>query len=322
MTRLGLGTAPLGNLFKEVSDTDAAQTVRFAWDSGLRLFDTAPNYGYGLAERRVGALLRERPRDEFVLATKVGRLLRADAPHDPWRDTDDPLYKYESPVGQVPDYSYDGTMRSVEESLARLGLDRVDILHIHDPDDHAQEALKGAYAALAELRSQGVIRAVSVGMNQSALLAWFAREADFDCFLLANRYTLLDQTALADALPACVERGIGVIIGGVYNSGLLANPVPEATYDYVRADDGHVARALRLQDVCGRYGVPLKAAAIQFPLAYPAVATVLTGVRSAAELAENQDMMRYPVPADLWAELQSEGFLPAEAPLPAPAAGQ
>lgn len=159
MTRLGLGTAPLGNLFKEVSDTDAAQTVRFAWDSGLRLFDTAPNYGYGLAERRVGALLRERPRDEFVLATKVGRLLRADAPHDPWRDTDDPLYKYESPVGQVPDYSYDGTMRSVEESLARLGLDRVDILHIHDPDDHAQEALKGAYAALAELRSQGVIRA-------------------------------------------------------------------------------------------------------------------------------------------------------------------
>src|SRR5947209_4555710 len=207
-------------------------------------------------------------------------------------------------------------MRSVEESLARLGMDRIDILHIHDPDDHYEEAISGAYRALDRLRAGGSIAAIGAGMNQAEMLARFAREADFDCFLLAGRYTLLDQIALRELLPLCVERDIAVIAGGVYNSGILANPGPGAHYDYTPAPPELIERAQRIEAVCSRHGVPLKAAAIQFPLGHPAVACVVIGSRSVAELEENVDMFRHPIPADLWQELKFERLLPEEAPVP------
>ena len=227
---LGLGTAPLGGLLKAVEDDEALRVVEAAWQAGIRFFDTAPLYGYGLAERRLGAVLRTKARSEFVLATKVGRLLRADAPPDPSQS-----YKGVPPLNPVFDFSYDGVMRSVEESLTRLGFDRIEVAHIHDPDDNYEEALSGAYRALDRMRSEGTIKAVGAGMNQAQMLSRFAREADFDCFLLAGRYTLLDRVGADELLPLCVERGIAVIAGGVFNSGILADPNPGTTYDYKAA---------------------------------------------------------------------------------------
>lgn len=287
-------------------------TIERAWQRGVRFFDTAPLYGHGLAERRLGRALAGRARDDFVLATKVGRLLRKDAPSDPRQ----PFWKGVPPVNPVFDFSYDGVLRSVEESLERLGLDRVDILHVHDPDEHCDEALAGAYPALDRLRSEGAIGAVGAGMNQVELLLRFAREADFDCFLVAGRYTLLDQTALPELLPLCQERGLAVIAGGVYNSGILADPSPGARFDYALAPGPVLERAQRLQAVCAHHGVPLPAAAIQFPLAHPAVASVLVGARSAAELEESLRFLSLAIPADLWAELRSQGLLPEGAPVP------
>jgi D-threo-aldose 1-dehydrogenase len=272
--------------------------VETAWESGIRFFDTAPLYGHGLAERRLGSVLREKPRDEFVLATKVGRLLRADAPPEPGQ-----AYKGVPPVNPVFDFSYDGVMRSVEESLGRLGLDRIDVLHIHDPDEHFEEALAGAYRALDRLRADGTIGAVGAGMNQSEMLARLAREADFDCFLLAGRYTLLDRSGAVELLPLCVERDIAIIAGGVFNSGILANPSPGTTYNYRPAPPELVQRALRMNEACVRHGVELKAAAIQFPLRHPAVATVLTGCRSVTEVEENVSAFQSPIPDALWDEL-------------------
>lgn len=300
MTRLGLGTAFLGNLFVAVSDDEAHRVVEAAWDAGIRLYDTAPLYGHGLAERRLGAVLRTKPRDEFVLATKVGRLLRAGAPPEPGQS-----YVDVPSVNPVFDFSYDGVMRSVEESLDRFGLDRIDILHIHDPDAHFEEALMGAYPALARLRREGSIGGVGAGMNQWEMLARFARAADFDCFLLAGRYTLLDRSGADGLLPLCAERGIAVIAGGVFNSGILANPRPGGTFNYQAASPDVVAQAQRLDDICSRRGVPLKAAAIQFPLRNPAVPTVLTGCRSVAEVRENVHLFETPIPEDLWRELDA-----------------
>ncbi len=274
--------------------------VEAAWQAGIRFFDTAPLYGHGLAEQRLGAVLRGKPRDEFVLATKVGRLLREDAPPEPGQ-----AYKGVPPVNPVYDFSYDGVMRSVEESLARLGLDRVDVLHIHDPDEHFEEALAGAYRALDRLRAEGTIKAVGAGMNQAEMLVRFARDADFDCFLLAGRYTLLDRTGGAELLPLCVEKSIAIIAGGVFNSGILANPSPGATFNYQEAPPDLVHRALRMQELCARHGVELKAAAIQFPLRHPAVASVLTGCRSVREVEENVGMFQAPVPSALWDELDA-----------------
>jgi D-threo-aldose 1-dehydrogenase len=214
------------------------------------------------------------------------------------------------------DYSRDGVLRSVEQSLGRLGLDRVDILYIHDPDEHFAAAAGEAYPALDELRRQKVVSAIGVGMNQSPMLARFVRETDVDVVLCAGRYTLLDQRALADLLPACAERGVGVVIGGVYNSGLLADPSASAHYDYAPPTDDLVARARRLASICARHGVPLKAAAIQFPYGHPAVTSVLTGARSAAELAENVAMFGRPIPAELWDELTAEGELAPGTPAP------
>ena len=300
MTQLGLGSAPLGGLFAAVSDDEAHRVVEAAWQAGIRFFDTAPLYGHGLAEQRFGAVLRTKPRDEFVIATKVGRLLRKDAPPEPGQ-----AYKGAPPVNPVFDFSYDGVMRSAEESLVRLGLDRIDVLHIHDPDDHYEEALSGAYRALDRMRSEGTIKAVGAGMNQAEMLARFAREADFDCFLLAGRYTLLDRIGLKELLPLCVEKGIAIIAGGVFNSGILADPRPGATYNYQAAPPALLERALELEAVCSRRGVDLKAAAIQFPLRHPAVASVLTGCRSVAEVEENVRMFETPIPDTLWDELDA-----------------
>ena len=309
---LGLGTAPLGGLFTPVGERAADETIERAWSLGIRFFDTAPQYGNGLSERHLGRFLRTKPRDSFVLATKVGRLLRV-----PETATgEDAYYKGTPPERPVFDFSYDGVMRAVQESLARLGLDRIDVLHIHDPDDHYEEAIGGAYRALDRLRSDGTIRAVGAGMNQSEMLARFARAAAFDCFLLAGRYTLLEQRALDDLLPLCIDRGISVFAGGVYNSGLLVDPQPGAKFNYDDAPPALIAQAQRLKDVCRAHGVDLKTAAIQFPSAHPAVASVLTGARTAAELDENASLFRQSIPAALWDDLKQQRLLRADAPTP------
>jgi D-threo-aldose 1-dehydrogenase len=306
--RVGLGTAPIGGLYEAVAEETAVATVARALERGLRLVDTAPFYGLGLSERRVGSVLAGRARDEYVLATKVGRLLRPAEHSDDRR-----LWPATESLASVFDYSFEGVLRSVDESLERLGLDRVDILHIHDADDHVEPALSGAYPALDRLRSEGAIAAVGAGLNRVEPLLRFAREADFDCFLIAGRYTLLDQSALAELLPLCRERGIAVILGGVLNSGLLAGG---ETFDYRPAPPEWRERARALREVCDRHGVPLPAAALQFPLAHPAVTTVLVGARSPAELDEDLDLLALPIPADLWSELRAEGLLPEDAPVP------
>jgi D-threo-aldose 1-dehydrogenase len=312
VNRLGLGGAPLAGLYHSVPDEQAGRVVSAYLGHGPGFFDTAPLYGSGVSESRLGAALSSRDRDSFVLATKVGRLLVP----DPARDQDvwsDDL----PPVGPVFDYSYDGTLRSLEESLARLGLDRVDILHIHDPDNHYDEAMEGSYPALVRLRDEGVIRAVGVGMNQAKMLARFAAEGDFDCFLCAGRYTLVDHTALKRLLPLCEERDISIIIGGPYNSGILAQgAVDGAKFDYRKAPPHIVERVQRIEAACGRYGTPLKAAALQFPLAHPAVAAVIPGARSPEEVDENAAMVAFEIPGDFWSELRDEGLIPDAAPTP------
>jgi len=311
VTKLGLGTAPLGGMYRAVEDSDAHAVAIQAWNAGLRLFDTAPLYGFGLAERRLGDILRDRPRGELTLSTKVGRLLQEGAPPEP-----DQSWFGAPLLNPVFDFSYDGVMRSFEASLERLGLERVDILHIHDPDDHFDDALSGAYRALDKLRGEKLIGALGAGMNQAEMLARFARSADFDCFLLAGRYTLLDQVGLTELLPLCLEKGIAIIVGGAFNSGLLADPSPDAHYNYGPVPAAILERAMRLQAVCARHGVPLKAAALQFPFGHPAVAAVLIGPRSAAELEDNLAMFRVEIPADLWAELKAEHLLSEEVPTP------
>jgi D-threo-aldose 1-dehydrogenase len=312
VTRLGLGTAPLGGLYHPVSEEDALTTFELAWHSGIRFFDTAPQYGNGNSERRLGKFLANKCRDQFVVATKVGRLLRK--PSEPMGE--DQYYKGTPEERPVFDFSYDGVMRSVDESLTRLGLSRIDILHIHDPDDHFDDAIKGAYRALEKLRAQGTIAAVGAGMNQSEMLARFAREGQFDCFLLAGRYTLLEQKSLDQFLPLCVEKNISVIIGGVYNSGLLANPTGTAKFNYQDADQDLVDRAQKLQAVCLAHGVSLRAAALQFPFAHPAVHSVLLGPRNAVELADNLAQFAQRIPNALWADLKSAKLLDARALIP------
>jgi D-threo-aldose 1-dehydrogenase len=307
VTRLGLGTAPLGGLFRLVAEEDALAVVERAYELGARLFDTAPLYGFGLAERRLGQVLRDKPRAEIVVSTKAG-VQRAGPPAaDGYTYADEPLC----------DFSYDGVLRSFEASLERLGLDRVDIVHIHDCDDHFEEALTGAFRALDRLRSEGTIAAVGAGMNQAEMLTEFARAGRFDCFLLAGRYTLLDQSGLAELLPLCRDAGIAVIIGGPFNGGILADPARAPVFDYRPAPPRIVEKALRIRAVCERNGVPLKAAAIQFPLGHPAVASVLSGCSSTAEVEENVRMFEYEIPSSLWEDLRSEGLIAEDVPVPA-----
>ena len=325
VTRLGFGGASIGGLFSAVPDDEAIDTVRHAWDVGIRSFDTAPLYGYGAWERRVGAALRDRPRDAFVLSTKVGRLVRdvdaippgADIDRQAFDGREDAFYIRDRPVRLIFDYSAAGVRRSLEESLERLGLDRIDIALIHDPDEHWQAAIDEAWPALERLRGEGVIGAVGAGMNQSAMLARFARETDMDVFLLAGRYTLLDQGALDELLPLCVDRGIAVLVGGVMNSGVLADPRPGSRFDYAPASDEILERARRLGEVCARHDVPLRAAAMQFPLAHPAVVSLVAGVRTPSHLDEYPAMLARTIPAALWDELRAERLLRADAPVPA-----
>ena len=323
VTRLGLGAASIGGLYEAVDEAQALATLDRAWELGVRTFDVAPLYGYGAAERRVGQALASRPRDEYVLSTKVGRLVRPAGAVAANADIDvqDAFYGRPAAVRLVFDYSADGVRRSIEESLERLGLDRIDVALIHDPDDHWEQAIGEAWPALARMRDEGTIRAVGVGMNQSAMLARFAREGEFDVFLLANRYTLLDQSALSDLLPICVERSIGILLGGVMNSGVLADPRPASRFDYRPAPPDVVDRARRIGAVCERHGVPLRAAAIQFPLAHPAVTSLIAGVRRIDHLEEYPAAMRRHIPADLWADLRAEGLLARDAPVPTEGAG-
>jgi D-threo-aldose 1-dehydrogenase len=311
VTRFGLGTAPLAGLYEAVPEDQALAVISRAWDAGIRHFDTAPLYGSGLAEMRLGKALAGKPRAEFVLASKVGRLLRAGAPPEPGQN-----FKGTPPVNPVFDFTYDGVMRSVDESRERLQLERIDILHIHDPDDHYDDAIKGAYKALDQLRSDGVIQAAGAGMNQAEMLARFAREGNFDCFLLAGRYTLLDQVALDELLPICVERGIAIIAAGVYNSGILADPKPGARYNYTAAPQALLERARKIREVCDSHGVPLKAAALQFPLGHPSVSCVVVGCRSVDQLDESIRMFEVEIPVALWQELKAEGLLREDAPTP------
>jgi len=314
VSALSLGTAPLGNLFAPVAEDDAAAAVHSALGAGLTYVDTAPHYGLGLAERRLGRLLAGLPRDRFVVSTKVGRLVRPLAPGetaDPEGFADTP------PAKRVWDFSGDGVRRSLEESLERLGLDRVDIVLVHDPDDHEREAREQALPALIELRDQGAVTAIGAGMNQAEMLTRFVRDLDLDLVLVAGRYSLLDQRALAELLPTCAARGTAVVVGGVFNSGLLADPRPGATFDYAPAARQLVDRALRLAEVCARHGTPLRAAALAFPFGHPAVTSVLVGARSAAEVEDAVACFAWPVPDALWADLVASGLLPGHVPTPA-----
>jgi D-threo-aldose 1-dehydrogenase len=312
---LGFGGVPLGGLYKDVSEFEAGSTVRRALDLGINYFDTAPIYGFGKSEIRLGRELARRSRDSIVVATKVGYTL---VPEDGGLD-EKVFHRFDNvpPMRPVFDYSYDGIMRTFDDSLHRLNLSHVDILNIHDPDDHWEEAIKIVYPALHKFRSEGVVRAIGVGMNQAEMLARFASEGDFDCLLVAGRYTLIDQTALRELLPICERKGISVIIGGPYNSGILATGArPGATYNYVDAPPDVMERVAAIEAVCARYSIPLQAAALQFPLAHPAVASIIPGARSVAEVEENFRLLSLSIPNDLWEELQHLKLLPAEVSVP------
>ncbi|WP_028051228.1 aldo/keto reductase [Cellulomonas sp. URHD0024] len=309
VTALGLGAAQFGNLYRTTTDEECAAAVEAAWAAGVRYFDTAPHYGLGLSEQRLGAALASRPRGEYVVSTKVGRLL-VPSPDtaDRW---DDEGFVVPARTRRAWDFSRDGVLRSLEASLDRLGLDRVDVVYLHDPDDHVEEASTTAAAALVELRDQGVVGAVGVGMNQSAAPAEIIRRADLDVVMLAGRYTLFEQGALRDLLPLALERGVRVVAAGVYNSGLLARPeVPDdAHYDYGPAPRAVIERARAIAAVCERHGVTLSDAAVQFPLRHPAVASVVVGMRTAAQVSATVDRLAAPVPDSLWTDLAAAGLL-------------
>ncbi len=312
---LSLGCAQLGNLYREVSDADARATVDGAWTAGVRYFDTAPHYGLGLSERRLGAALAARPRDGYVVSTKVGRALD---PVDVVAGLDDDGYVVPATHRRRFDFSRDGIRRSLSESLERLDLDRVDIVFLHDPDDHWDEVLATGYPALAELRAEGAVSAVGAGMNQSAILADLVRHTDVDILMLAGRYTLLEQASLDELLPLCEERGVGVVAAAVFNSGLLAraHPAADGRYDYGDAPPEIVERARAIAAICERHGTTLPAAAIAFPLAHPAILSVCVGARSAEQIERNASLQRESIAPDLWLELKAEGLLREDAPVP------
>lgn len=308
---LGFGGSPIGNLFTAIDDAAADATLQAAWDSGIRYFDTAPHYGNGLSERRIGTMLGRYPRDDFVLSTKVGRML------DP--DTNAPAtspFVNALPFRTRVDYGYDAAMRSIEDSLQRLGLARIDIAFVHDvAADHLGDAWQeqfriardGAFRALIRLRDEGVIRGWGLGVNLTEPCLRALDESDPDIFLLAGRYSLLEQPALDALFPACIDRGVHVVVGGPYNSGLLAGG---ATYDYQPASNEVIARRDRISDICARFGVDLRAVALQFCAAHPAVAAVIPGAKHAHKVRENAALMVAPLPAELWETLRAEALIP------------
>lgn len=315
VTRLGFGAAPIGGLYAPLEEAAAEETLQAAWDAGIRYFDTAPHYGVGLSEERLGRFLAGKPREQYVLSTKVGRLL---VPHEgPAGEVQGADGFHGTPArDRVRDYSADGVRRSLEESLERLGLDRVDLVFVHDPDAHVAQALTEAYPALERLRAEGVVSSIGVGMNQSAVPARFVRESDVDVLLVAGRYTLLDTGAAAELFPLCLERGVDVIGAGAFNSGLLAAPRPGARFDYTTAPQDLVARARRIAAVCARHGVTLPAAALAYTGGHPAVRTVLAGMRTPEEVRQNSAAAATGVPAALWAALAAENLLPEGGTVP------
>jgi D-threo-aldose 1-dehydrogenase len=325
LTQLGFGGAGLGDLFTVVAEADATATLAAAWDAGLRYFDTAPWYGRGQSEHRFGRFLYQKPRADFVLSTKVGRTLHAvhDAEH----------FHRGFWAGGLPfqhkfDYSYDGVMRAFEDSLQRLGLPRIDLLLIHDLDlQHHQrvervqayltELFNGGWRALSALKDAGMIRGIGAGINELGMMPRFLDYIEIDFFLVALRYTLLDQRVLDEEFPRCVQAGAGLVIGGVFASGILATgPSPGAKNDYADATPEVLQRVARIEAVCRRHGVPLPAAALQFPLGHASVAAVIPGAILPEQVARNVAAFRQPIPADLWAELRHEGLLRADAPVP------
>lgn len=317
LTELGLGGAQAGNFAGARSDAVVAGALSAAWDAGIRYVDTAPHYGLGLSERRLGALLREHPREDYVLSTKVGRLL---VPSPETADGDDLAQGFHVPADhrRVWDLSGDGIRRSIEDSLERLGLDRIDIALLHDPEDRMDEAVAEAMPALVQLREEGVVRAVGAGMKFSHHLARFATECDIDVVLCAGRYTLLDHSALADLLPAATANGVGVLVGGVYNSGLLAvdHPGRDATFDYARAPQPLVDRANAIAAVCERHGVTLPQAALAFVTGHPAVVSTIVGARDAGDVDDAVAGAGAAVPVELWDDLRADGLMPEDAPTP------
>jgi D-threo-aldose 1-dehydrogenase len=310
------GVAALGNLLREVPAHEWEGAVAAAWDCGVRYFDVAPHYGLGLAEHRLGIGLHGRPREEFMVSTKIGRLLRPVA--NPSGARDDEGFDVPADFVRVRDYSRDGVRRSLESSLERLQLDRVDIVFVHDPDDYYRDALDHAFPALEELRGEGVITSYGAGMNQSAMLTRFVQQTDLDVVLLAGRYTLLEQGPLDDLLPVCLERDVSVVAAGVFNSGILATDIPQrsATYNYQPVGEVEFASATRLAAICNRYDIPLPAVAAQFPLGHPAIRTVCLGAYSAEQVQRNVALFDIDIPPDLWSELRAEGMLRSDAPAP------
>lgn len=322
-TELGFGGAPLGNLYRAISDEDAGQILEAAWETGCRYFDTAPLYGLGLSETRLNRFLRGHRRDDYVLSSKVGRLLKVCAPGERTG-----IGKFfETPTRrEVYDYSYDGVMRSFEASLERLGVDRIDILYAHDLDifNHgSQEALQArldefmasGYYALLSLRDQGVIKAFGAGLNEWQPCQWLAERGDFDLFLLAGRYTLLEQESLKSFLPLCQKRGIGIVLGGPYNSGILATgPRPGAHYNYSEAPKEILDKVARIEAVCRRLGVRLIEAALRFPLLHASVVSVIPGGQGVAEARGNRAVYDAEMPNALWDNLKAEGLMRTDAP--------
>lgn len=323
LTELGFGTAPLGNLYRAVSDDDAQAILETAWETGSRYYDTAPLYGLGLSETRLNRFLRGRKRDEYLLSTKVGRLLRVSAP-----DQRTGIGKFfDTPIRrEVYDYSHDGVMRSVEFSLERLGVDRIDILYAHDLDIYTHgskeasnarvdEFMRSGYGALVSLREQGVIKAFGAGINEWEVAQTLVERGDFDIFLLAGRYTLLEQEALESFLPLCQQRGIGIVLGGPYNSGILATgPRPGAFYNYVEAPQEILDRVARIERVCHRHHVRLVEAALKFPLMHPSVVSVIPGGQSVDQVKANRAILDREIPSPLWADLKAEGLMREDAP--------
>jgi D-threo-aldose 1-dehydrogenase len=326
VSRVGFGSAPLGDFFQKLDEKTAIATVEAAFAAGINLVDTSPHYGNGLAEHRIGTALRSVPRDSVVISTKIGRVMSPRAPavgvHPPARGF----------VGSLPhkphfDYSYDGVMRSFEQSLLRLGTDRIDILLVHDIDAWTQgedqvearyrETMDSGYRALDELRSAGVVKAIGLGLDDHDWCERFLREGDFDAVLLAGRYSLLEQPALATLLPLALEKGVGIMLGGIFNSGILATgAIPGARYNYEAAPPEILERVAKIEAVCRSHGVALAHAAVQFVLGHPAISTLVLGAVEPSEIERNLAALEVPVPASLWSDLKSEGLLDPAAPAP------
>ncbi|MFD1880238.1 aldo/keto reductase [Paracoccus pacificus] len=323
VTAFAFGTAPLGNIFAEIDEATSDDMFRHAWDAGVRFYDTAPMYGHGLAELRTGQALRWKNRDDYVLSSKVGRVL-----HPARRDSIDfAPWVNAAPFTMEFDYSYDGTMRAYEDSLQRLALERIDVFFIHDIDvftrgkdqpEVFRQAMDGCYKALDRLRSEGAVKAIGVGVNEWEVCLEALKQRDFDCFLLAGRYTLLEQEALTEFLPLCEKRGAAVVVGGGFNSGILATGAkPGAKYNYAPAPPEIMARVAKIEQVCAEFDVPLPAAALQFVVAHPAVPSFCAGTRTVQQLDQNLAWFSQPIPAEFWTALKSQGLIREDAPVPA-----